>query len=271
MIDEIHKTVHYLIHKPDQEHQDINPSENPLELPFSLMLEHEFRKKNSQVKIQEVTIDFLKNPVHVPALLEKYGIKKDHFVCFDEVVCKRIDPTFPEALIEMKKNVAALWIAIGAKPVTGSFPITTFKKNGFVCPEMKYPLRNPIYVAKTAYKVSQDGVKNQLDGILQNKVDFDDTNIVQGQVIAIENVHSSYLSALQATIEKIPPPMFALIYIDDRQITNLVPEQIQTAFVKRTQPILIQIQGQRRLSVESKSLAERNMYADIFLKVVLKS
>ena len=125
MIDEMYKVVHYLIHKADQEHSQIEASQNSLELPFSLMLEHEFRKRNIRAQIKEVTFDFLKDPV--PAFLEKYGIEKDHFVCFHEMICKKFSPIFSRALIEMKNNVAALWIAIGAKPVIGRFPMATFK------------------------------------------------------------------------------------------------------------------------------------------------
>ena len=121
----MYRVVHYLIHKPDQDHPDIETSQNLLELPFSLMLDHDFKKRNVRVQIQEVTFDPLKDPV--PAFLKKYGIEKDHFVCFDEMICKKFSPIFSRALIEMKNNVAALWIAIGAKPVIGRFPMATFK------------------------------------------------------------------------------------------------------------------------------------------------
>ena len=91
------------------------------------------RKENH---VREQIIEASKKPdFNIEHIMEKYGIKKDHFVCFDEVVCKRIDPTFPEALIEMKNNVAALWIALGAKPVIGRFSMAAFTKSGFVCPE----------------------------------------------------------------------------------------------------------------------------------------
>ena len=250
----MYRVVHYLIHKPDQDHPDIETSQNLLELPFSLMLDHEFKKRNVSVQIQEVTFDSLKDPV--PAFLKKYGIEKDHFVCFDEMICKKFSPIFSRALIEMKNNVAALWIAIGAKPVIGRFPMATFTKSGFVCPDLKYPLRNPIDVAKKAYKVSQDGVKNELDGILQNEVHFPDTNIVQGQVIAIEYVHSSILDALQATIEKIPKPMSALIYIDDRQIADFAPMTIHSAFAGRKQPFVIQRSQEFSIGNAQKWLCE---------------
>ena len=78
----MYKIVHYLIHKPDQDHSDIETSQNSLELPFSLMLEYEFKRRNIRVQVQEVNFDFLKDPV--PAFLKKYGIEKDHFVCFAE-------------------------------------------------------------------------------------------------------------------------------------------------------------------------------------------
>ena len=250
----MYKIVHYLIHKPDQDHSDIETSQNSLELPFSLMLEYEFKRRNIRVQVQEVNFDFLKDPV--PAFLKKYGIEKDHFVCFDEMICKRFSPTFSKALIEMKNNVAALWIALGAKPVIGRFSMAAFTKSGFVCPEMKYPLRNPIDVAKKAYKVSQDGVKNLRELGLQNEVHLPDTNLVQGQVIEIEDVHPSYLDAVQAATEKIPKPMSALIFIDVSQIADFDPEKIHTAFVERKQPILIRRSQEFSLVNAQKWLCE---------------
>ena len=55
---------------------------------------------------------------------------------------------FLKGLKQMKDSVFALWIAIGAKSVMGRFPVTALEEIGFTCPEMKYPLRNPLQIAR---------------------------------------------------------------------------------------------------------------------------
>ena len=54
MIDEMYKVVHYLIHKADQEHSQIETSQNSLELPFSMNLE----KETSEHKLKKSLLIF---------------------------------------------------------------------------------------------------------------------------------------------------------------------------------------------------------------------
>ena len=183
-----------------------------------------------------------------------------HFFVDEFVVNDGQDLKIMDDIIDKidQKNHAWITVAKASKTHHNDFETWLEKKiaDGYREPSLKYPLRNPIDVAKKAYKVSQDGVKNELDGILQNEVHFPDTNIVQGQVIAIEYVHSSILDALQATIEKIPKPMSALIYIDDRQIADFAPMTIHSAFAGRKQPIMIQRSQEFSIGNAQKWLCE---------------
>ena len=147
------KTVHYFVQRPDHLQDDC------FKLPFTLMLEHEFKKRKINVKVRETTFKF--GFSKVKPFLKEYGIEKDHIVCFDEIICKQYSRSFSKGLNKLKDNVAALWLAIGAKPVVGSFSINAIKKSGFICPTMRYPLRNPIEIAQKAHRVSQDGAKNR--------------------------------------------------------------------------------------------------------------
>ena len=84
----------------------------------------------------------------------------------------------------MKDNVAAFWVAIGAKPVIGRFSLKALEESGFECPTLSFPLRNPLEIAKNAHKITQDGADNLLDGILRNDIDItSETNIIQGRLI----------------------------------------------------------------------------------------
>ena len=56
----------------------------------------------------------------------------------------------------MKDNVAAFWVAIGAKPVIGRFSLKALEESGFECPTLSFPLRNPLEIAKNAHKITQD-------------------------------------------------------------------------------------------------------------------
>ena len=71
---------------------------------------------------------------------------------------------------------------------------------------MRYPLRNPIEIAQKAHRVSQDGAKNRLDSILQNKIQTTDTNIIQGKFIKIEEIHTTWYTALKKALENIRKP-----------------------------------------------------------------
>jgi hypothetical protein len=163
--------VHYLINRSD------NGENNTSKLPFTLMVEHEFKKMNVQVR--ETSFKF--GVDEVEPFLRKYGIESDHVVCFDEVICEKYTKSFIDGLIDMKDNVGALWVAIGAKPILGRFSVKALEKSGFICPSLTFPLRNPLSIAKNAHKVSMDGAKNLKDGILQNNIDISpETNIVEG-------------------------------------------------------------------------------------------
>ena len=86
----------------------------------------------------------------------------------------------------MKGNVAALWVAMGAKPVLGPFPVKTLEDYGFVCPKLSFPLRNPLEIAKNAHMVSQEGARNLQVRNLANKIDItSDTNIIKGKKYGI--------------------------------------------------------------------------------------
>ena len=71
------KVVHYLVHRPVREFGD------SAKLPFTLVLEHEFEKKNIKVHVKETTFRFGIDKLNT--FLKDNGIEKDHFVCFDEV------------------------------------------------------------------------------------------------------------------------------------------------------------------------------------------
>ena len=78
-----------------------------------------FRKKNSKVHVWETSFQFGKDDVQ--DFLRKYGIEKDHFICFDEVICQKYSKAFVIGLSEMKDNVSGLWLAIGGKSANRHF------------------------------------------------------------------------------------------------------------------------------------------------------
>ena len=82
----------------------------------------------------------------------------------------KYSPEFTKGLQNMKGRIARLWVAIGAKSVTGHFLIHSIKNAGFVCPRFKYPLRNPLQIAQYAHNVSQEAHRNRFEICLQNPV-----------------------------------------------------------------------------------------------------
>ena len=111
-----------------------------------------------------------------------------------------------------------LWIAMGAKPVTGPFSVQKLKKVGFACPKLQYPLRNPLEIAQNAHKVSQQGAKNLLKTSLQNPIDItEDTNLIKGLLIQIDALESSYIDALSQALPKIPQGKKAMVLIDSKE------------------------------------------------------
>ena len=207
------KVVHYLIQNLDNEGSD------SLKLPFTLSMEHEFQKQKINVKISETTFQF--GVDQVQPFLRRHGIEKDHFVCFDEIVCQKYSKGFVDGLLEMKDSVAAIWLAIGGKSVTGRFAKKAIENAGFWCPEMSYPLRNPILIARYAHSISQDAPKNMLDICLQNDIkSSSDTSIIDGRLIRINTIYSLYCDAIKGAIEQVPSQNFAMIFIDAVQLDD---------------------------------------------------
>ena len=154
------------------------------------------------------------------------------------MICKKYSKAFSDGLKNMKNKVAGLWVAIGAKSVTGHFAVEAIKKAGFSCPEMKYPLRNPLQIAQYAHGVSQVAHKNGFDICLQNDITITpNINIIDGKLLRIDGVHSTYLNALEVVLTKIPPKNFALIIVDEEtKITETKVKDIKSTFSTRSRP-----------------------------------
>ena len=224
--------VHYLVNKPKELKER--------KMPFTVILEKVFQNTNVLVK----ETDFKIGMEPLGPFLEENGIKPNDFVCFDEVICNVYSKDFSNGLEEMSNSVAALWVAIGAKPVIGHY---NYKRplgnSGFFCPTLDFVLRNPMNVAEEALKISQDGHKNYLKHILQNPIDMtrSDRSLILGQVIKISEIYSSIQEAVMAGIGTVPVNKFALIFIDTRQIliTNEdLTQKITELFGSRSVPII---------------------------------
>ena len=202
------KTVHFFIHRAENDEEELQQK-----LPFTLMLEHEFRDAR-YVQIEETTFKF-EDEGSLEPFLEKFQIKSDHHVCFDEVICKRYSKAFTKGLQNMKDRVARLWVAIGAKSVTSPFAINSIEKAGFVCPVFQFPLRNPLQIAQYAHNVSQEAHRNGFETCLQNPVTISSgLNINHGKLLKLDEIYLSSLEALNTALKKIPPGQYALVYID---------------------------------------------------------
>ena len=237
------KVVHYFIHRPESVGK-----KNPLKLPFTMMLEYEF--KNIDVRIKETAFKFGIDSLE--SFLTENSIESDHCICFDEVICKEYSTSFSKGLNEMKESVAAMWVAIGAKPVLGRFAIKALEKSGFNCPTLQYPLRNPLVIARNAHEVCENGAKNMLDGILQNPISLSSsTNIAQGQLIKVDEIQSSCSNAIMVSLLKIPAKKFALMFIDKIQAMEEILNEKQSkmnyenksfvdpGFMDREEPIVV--------------------------------
>ena len=175
----------------------------------------------------------------VEPFLRRHGIKKDHFVCFDEIVCQKYSQGFVDGLLELKDNVAALWLAIGGKSVTGRFAKKAIENAGFWCPELSYPLRNPLQIARYAHNISQDAPKNMLDICLQNDIkSTSSATIIDGRLIKINKIHSSRCDALKAALEEVPCQKYAMIFI---KADHLEEDSILAVYdqMKRPKPDMI--------------------------------
>ena len=104
---------------------------------------------------------------------------------------------------------------------------------GFVCPRLKYALRNPLKIADCAQGVIQDGAKNFLDAILRSPIDIpaQPTNIVEGQLVKIKEIAPTHKDALVVGIQKVPHGKHALFFID-----GIGLESIKEAFFDRPIP-----------------------------------
>ena len=76
-------------------------------------------------------------------------------------------------------------------------------------------------IAEHAQNVIQDGAKNYLDGGLRKKITLSSPlNIVDGQLIQLERIHTSFEEALMSSMKFIPHGKCGLFFIDDREITR---------------------------------------------------
>ena len=168
------------------------------------------------------------------------GIEENHHVIFDEVICSKFSKEFLNCLTRMKSKVASLWIAMGAKPSFGPFPIESFERCGFECPQLSYALRNPLNISEYAQKVIQDRGKNLLDGVLQNPINMSEAkNIVEGQLIKINKKHSSCEDAIVSALLQVPEQKFALAFINSQQMSRADIFDVSNAFSSRPKQPLI--------------------------------
>ena len=205
-------------------------------LPITMILEEEFKGK---VEVKETEFQFEKDST--TEFLEKYGIEPTHHVVFDELICLENCQTFVNSIRKMKKKVASLWIAMGAKPNLGTFPIQPLEDAGFQCPKLRYPLRNPLKISEYAQQVMMNAPKNGFDGLLQNEIDVSQdlhNNITEGQLIIIKDIYESCIDATVAGLAKIPAEKFALAFINITGIRHSISLNIKTAFYLRNDPII---------------------------------
>ena len=125
--------------------------------------------------------------------------------------------------------------------VLGPFSIAPLKEAGFVCPSLRYALRNPMKIAKYAQDVVQVGHENLLDyGILRSPIEKANTNLVEGQLIKIDKNHHSCEDALEAALLEIPYGKYALIFVDDRDILEASQDNLKRAFSSRQEPLIFE-------------------------------
>ena len=126
--------------------------------------------------------------------------------------------------------------------ISGPFSTKSLEEAGFICPKMKFPLRNPVRIAEHAHFVTKDGAKNLLDGVLRSPIEIPGSgsasNVVDGQLIQIEEEFKSCLDALCAVITKLPSQKSACFFIDDREMSEDPFETIDEAFSKRPVPTI---------------------------------
>jgi hypothetical protein len=111
----------------------------------------------------------------------------------------------------------------------GPFSTAQLENEGFTCPKLTIPLRNPLKIAEYAYDVIKDGANNLLDyGILRSPIEISraTTNLVEGEFIKIRPVEATCTDALVTALQKIPHEKKALIFLE----TEEDPETIKEAF-----------------------------------------
>ena len=147
--------------------------------------------------------------------------------------------------------------------ILGPFLTKPLEEAGFVCPKLQFALRNPMKIAEEAQNVIQEGADNFLYGGLKSKIEilncdlesqssnsisgsnplsgahhdikldrpnYNQTlsNIVDGQLVRIENIHDSYQNALALTINEIPFGKSGLFFIDNKEIRESEEDVIKT-------------------------------------------
>lgn len=156
----------------------------------------------------------------------------------------------------------------------GPFLTKPLEEAGFVCPKLQFALRNPMKIAEQAQNVIQEGADNFLYGGLKSKIEILNcdleskssnsisdlnplsvahhdmkldrpnysqtlSNIVDGQLVRIENIHESYQDALALTINEIPHGKSGLFFLDNREIReskeNII-ETVESTFSSRQIP-----------------------------------
>ena len=173
--------------------------------------------------------------------LEGYGIEPTHHVIFDELICLENCQAFTISIRKLKKKVASLWIAMGAKPDVGIFPAQSLEHAGFQCPKLRYPLRNPLKIAEYAHKVIANGPRNGLKCLLMNEIDISqdlDNNITEGQLIIIDDIFESVNDAIAAGIARIPKENFALVFVNVTGLKQSMSLDMKKAFSSRNDPII---------------------------------
>ena len=109
----------------------------------------------------------------------------------------------------------------------GPFSTAQLENEGFTCPKLTIPLRNPLKIAEYAYDVIKDGANNLLDyGILRSPIEISraTTNLVEGEFIKISTVEAACTDALVTALQKIPLEKKALVFLDMEEDLEIIKE-----------------------------------------------
>ena len=168
-------------------------------MPFTIMTEYEFQKQKSDVIVRETT--FIPGEVSsVEAFIFDYSLTKDDHICFDEVICLNSDKKrFADDMLKLKDHVSSLWIAMGGtlEPMN----VDLLSNNGFVCPKLQYPLRNPLEIVNYVQKLMKIPNTAHMGIFLWHKVDVSDTsNLTAGQLHVLPNIYLTLNGALKVNL-----------------------------------------------------------------------